>query len=110
MNYQNFAVLIDEAEFGLSRDAVCKALAAENIFARRYFYPPLHLHQAYANSQDRYRGKLPVTEKVAEQIICLPIYSEMSEEMLDGICQAMESIHYCAGRVQVTLAKGGHCV
>lgn len=99
MNYQNFAVLIDKAEFGLSRDQLYTALAAENILARKYFYPPLHLHQAYAAYREKYQAKLPITEKVANNILCLPLYSVMSDEMLDGICLAMESFHRYAGQL-----------
>jgi dTDP-4-amino-4,6-dideoxygalactose transaminase len=93
MNYQNFTVLVDEQTFGLSRDRLYAALAAENILARKYFYPPLHLHQAYVADRERYTHKLPVTEAVANRVLCLPIYSVMGEEMLNGICLAIESIH-----------------
>jgi len=99
VNYQNFAVLIDKAGFGLSRDKLHTALAAENIRARKYFYPPLHLHQAYAACREKCGGNLPITEKVASNILCLPIYSVMSDEMLDGICLAMETIHRYAGQL-----------
>ncbi|MCL4294656.1 MAG: DegT/DnrJ/EryC1/StrS family aminotransferase [Anaerolineae bacterium] len=98
-NYQNFAVLVDEAEFGLNRDEVHAALAAENIFTRKYFYPPLHQHQAYAPERAKYQGRLPVTEMVANRVLCLPFYSEMNQEMLEGICRAMESIHCYAGQL-----------
>lgn len=93
VNYQNFAIIIDEAEFGLSCDELHQALAAENILSRRYFYPPLHLHQAYAVYRESYQGRLPVTEAVAGNVLCLPFYSVMSEGVLDGICLAIESIH-----------------
>lgn len=89
-NYQNFVISVDEAGFGLSRDMLFDALVAENIVARKYFYPPLHWHDAYID----YRSmSLPVTERVASRVLCLPFYSEMTQEMLDGICHAMERIH-----------------
>jgi dTDP-4-amino-4,6-dideoxygalactose transaminase len=94
MNYQNFAVVVDPVKFGLSRDSLFTALMAENIAARKYFYPPLHHHRAYEAFSS---AILPVTEMVADRILCLPFYSEMSEEMLDGICLAFERIyHYFA--------------
>ncbi len=99
VNYQNFAVLIDKTEFGLSRDQLYDALAAENILARKYFYPALHLQQAYTAYRKKYRAKLPITEEVANNILCLPIYSVMSDEMLDGICLAVESIHQYADQL-----------
>ena len=96
MNYQNFAILIDEAEFGLSRDQLFDALAAENIIARKYFFPPLHQHDAYSVFRSQ---TLPVTERVSSQVLCLPFYSSMTEEMLDGICLAFEQIHSFAHEI-----------
>lgn len=90
-NYQNFALLVDEKEFGLSRDQLFEALVAENILARKYFYPPLHWHDAYAEYRD---VSLPVTERIASQVLCLPFYSEMTGKMLDGLCTAIERIHH----------------
>jgi len=90
-NYQNFVILVDEKEFGLSRDQLFEALVAENILARKYFYPPLHWHDAYAEYRD---VSLPVTERIASQVLCLPFYSEMTREMLDGLCTAIERIHH----------------
>ena len=37
VNHQNFAILVDELEFGVPRDRLHTALAAENIFSRKYF-------------------------------------------------------------------------
>jgi dTDP-4-amino-4,6-dideoxygalactose transaminase len=102
MNYQNFAVVIDEAEFGLSRDKLHAVLAAENIMARKYFYPPLHLQQAYAAYHKKYDGKLPITEAVADSVLCLPIYSVMSSEMIESICVAIESAHHYASQLKET--------
>ncbi len=99
-NYQNFAILVDETEFGISRDQLFNALVAENIIARKYFFPPLHWHEAYAD----YRSmSLPVTERVASQVLCLPFYSEMTQEMLDGICHAIERIYKYALQVKRAL-------
>lgn len=96
-NYQNFAILVDPSEFGLTRDELFTALAAENIFARKYFYPPLHHHDAYVE----YRHiSLPVTEQVSSQVLCLPFYSEMTPEMLDGLCSAIERIQHYAPRIR----------
>jgi dTDP-4-amino-4,6-dideoxygalactose transaminase len=101
-NYQNFGILVDEAEFGLSRDQLFTALAAENILARKYFYPPIHHQDAYSE----YRStSLPVTERVARQVLCLPFYSEMTQAMLDGICTAMERIHHYAPRIRHELGQ-----
>jgi len=97
MNYQNFAVLVDETEFGLSRDGLFTALRAENIAARKYFHPPLHKHDAYIEHHDI---GLPRTERVANSVLCLPFYSEMSSDVLGGLCVAIERIQAHAPAVR----------
>jgi dTDP-4-amino-4,6-dideoxygalactose transaminase len=88
-NYQNFAILVDEQQFGIYRDQLFDALKAENIFPRKYFYPPLHKHDAYREFSS---ASLPVTELVSGQVLCLPFYSEMSEFDLEILCATVERI------------------
>jgi dTDP-4-amino-4,6-dideoxygalactose transaminase len=97
---QNFAVLVDEDEFGLSRDDVHRALAAENIRSRKYFYPPVHRHDAYASMRP---GALPVTDHIAGRVLCLPFYSHMTASQLGGMADAFEKLHAHAPRVRRAL-------
>jgi dTDP-4-amino-4,6-dideoxygalactose transaminase len=99
---QNFAVLIDEQEFGLSRDEVFRALTAENVRCRRYFYPPVHRQQAYADVRT---GPLPVTDEVADRVLCLPFYSEMTVVQFDGMAAAFEKLHRHAPKVRQALRQ-----
>jgi dTDP-4-amino-4,6-dideoxygalactose transaminase len=69
-NYHYVPVLIEVAAFGLSRDLLYRLLWAENVLARRYFYPGLHRMEAYARGAPGV--SLPATESVAERILCLP--------------------------------------
>jgi dTDP-4-amino-4,6-dideoxygalactose transaminase len=101
INYQNLAILVAENDFGMSRDHLAAALAVENIMARKYFYPPLHRHQAYREFRAL---SLPVTERISNQILCLPFYSEMEEATVEGICLAIERIHAHAPAVRRVLA------
>jgi len=94
VNFQNYAILIDEQEFGLSRDQVFDMLKADNIFTRKYFYPPLHRHQSYLEISRGGINSLALTEIIAEQVLCLPMYSVMTEEEIDKICLALESLHF----------------
>ena len=52
-NQQSVVCEIDEAGFGLSRDALIAVLVAEGVVARRYFYPGLH--QNLSIRQRKYR-------------------------------------------------------
>jgi dTDP-4-amino-4,6-dideoxygalactose transaminase len=99
-NAQNFAVLVDEGLFGLSRDELHRALAADNVRCRRYFYPPVHRQKAYAGVPC---GELMVTSQVADAVLCLPFYSHMTPDQLDGIGDAFAMLHAHAPRVRNAL-------
>ena len=47
--------------------------------------------------------RLPVTERVSSQVLCLPFYSEMTEAMLDGMCKAIERIQRYSQEVKTCL-------
>lgn len=91
--FKDFPLLVGEAEFGLTRDQLAQALQAENVMSRRYFYPPLHQQQAYAQYRDSVSGDLHVTEAVAASVLCLPIFSHMEGETVDRICDTISRIH-----------------
>jgi dTDP-4-amino-4,6-dideoxygalactose transaminase len=99
---KDFAVLIDEAGFGKSRDWLFSALERENIQVRRYFYPPVHRQMLYREIWDK-RG-LPVTESISERILNLPIYSTLSDENVEKVCDAILRCHEFAGKKNLTKA------
>lgn len=82
-----YPTLIDEVEFGMSRDAMMTALERRGIMTRRY-YPAMHLDDSYTAE----RTSLPVTERVSSQVIALPIYNNMSEYEVDRISVAVREI------------------
>ena len=92
-NYQNLSLLVDENSFGLNRDLLFLALKAENVNARKYFYPPLHKHDAYANANGIVKCELSVTEHISDRVLCLPIYSDMSEPLAKDLSTAIKRIH-----------------
>ncbi len=56
-------------------------------------YPiPLHLQEAY-RYLDYKRGDLPVAEKIADEIISLPLYPEMTRKEVDYVCQTITSFY-----------------
>lgn len=89
-SYKDFALIIDPKRFGMSRDALVKALAKENIPTKKYFYPPLHQTDFYKQYSSI---KLPSTEKIAPNIVCLPIYNIMEDELIDSISEAVIKIN-----------------
>jgi dTDP-4-amino-4,6-dideoxygalactose transaminase len=99
-NYQNLSVLIEADEFGLDRDQLCLALRGDGIGARKYFYPPLHKHDAYRYMEESLPQPLPVTESVSERVLCLPIYSQMTDSEAKTMCTAIHHLHQHADAIR----------
>lgn len=80
--YSYFPVLIDEDEFGCSRDALYDYLKTKNIFCRRYFYPLITDFDTYKQLPSADPQNLPVAVRVSQQVLCLPIYPDLTNEEL----------------------------
>ncbi|KAF0129281.1 MAG: DegT/DnrJ/EryC1/StrS aminotransferase [Bacteroidetes bacterium] len=88
--YSYFPVFVDENKYGLSRDSLYDKLKQHNIYARRYFYPLISQFSTYRNLDSALPGKLPTAEKIAEKVICLPLYSQLSNEIVNTITQIIK--------------------
>ena len=89
--YSYFPIFIDKEKYGITRDELYEDLKKQNIFGRRYFYPLISQFPTYRDIESAQRGKMPVAEKVAEQVICLPIYSGLPLENVIEICALIKS-------------------
>jgi dTDP-4-amino-4,6-dideoxygalactose transaminase len=85
-NFQYIIIEICEEEFGLSRDLLIKVLHAENIRARRYFYPGVHNMEPYRSFFPNAKIMLPNTEMVAKCVVCLPTGNAADRTTIDDIC------------------------
>lgn len=85
--FSYFPILIDKEKLGISRDDLYETLKNNQIFGRRYFYPLISRFNPYRNLPSANPMNLPVAEKVAEQVLCLPMYSELDESDVLRICQ-----------------------
>jgi dTDP-4-amino-4,6-dideoxygalactose transaminase len=66
------------------RDAVAEALGAAQIGYGIHYPVPVHMQRAYADP--RYReGDFPVAERVAGEVLSLPIYPELTAEQIDAV-------------------------
>lgn len=83
-NYAYLPVFIDESKLNKTRDDIFTALANENIFARKYFYPLIQDYDCY---KDKYSSSnTPVAVYVANRILTLPLYSDLPLSIVDKIC------------------------
>jgi dTDP-4-amino-4,6-dideoxygalactose transaminase len=71
-NYQYIIVKLDPAQTGIDRDQLLSLLAAENVMARRYFYPGCHQMEPYASQRGANQLVLPETENLSHRVLALP--------------------------------------
>jgi dTDP-4-amino-4,6-dideoxygalactose transaminase len=83
-NYSYFPILLDNP-YSQSRDALYEALRAQNIFARRYFYPLISEFPMYRDMPSAQPANLPCATDAARRVLCLPIYSSLRTEDVDRI-------------------------
>ena len=98
--YKDFTIAVSEADFGLDREAVVRALAAEGIDTRRYFSPPVHRQQAYAGTA----AQLPVTDDVAARVLSLPMFAELEPGAVERVCEVLALLHERAEDVREAAA------
>ena len=91
-NYQYFVIRIDEKFFGRSRDYVYKKLKGYNIFTRKYFYPLCSEYPYYKQLPSSSRNNLPVAQKVAKEVLCMPLYGELSINDVEKICDILKCL------------------
>jgi dTDP-4-amino-4,6-dideoxygalactose transaminase len=71
-NFQYIVVDIDDRMSPLTRDQWLQVLHAENVLARRYFFPGMHRAEPYQSLDPFAVRRLPVTDAVLRRILVLP--------------------------------------
>ena len=71
------------------RDKLHSHLLADGIFSKVYFYP-IHLTDFYKNKFGTKSGMLPVTEKIADQVLTLPLYPNMTIEEKNLLIESID--------------------
>jgi dTDP-4-amino-4,6-dideoxygalactose transaminase len=88
-NYQYIILEIDEATTKISRDDLIKIFHAENIIARRYFYPGCHRMEPYRSYFPHAGLLLPETEELVKRILILPTGTAVGQAEISQICQIL---------------------
>jgi dTDP-4-amino-4,6-dideoxygalactose transaminase len=87
VNFQYIVLEIDEEVTQLSRDQMVEILHAENVLARRYFYPGCHKMEPYRSYFPNAGLMLPETEKLAKRVLSLPTGNTIGHDEISNICQ-----------------------
>jgi len=70
------------------RDDLHEFLIEKRIFSKVYFNP-IHLMPFYQKMFNLKKGYLPITEKIAEEILTLPLYPNMNREEKEYLVQSI---------------------
>lgn len=89
-NYQYIVMEIDESKAGISRDELVEILHAENVIARRYFYPGCHRMEPYRTCYPDAGLRLPLTERLADCVVTLPTGTAVSSQQISDICELIK--------------------
>ena len=105
-NHQYVVVEVEEAESGLSRDELQQVLQAEQVMARRYFYPGAHRMEPYRSYFPQAGLVLPETERLTRRVLTLPTGTAVDRKIVRCICDvirlAVENAPQVRRRLQST--------
>jgi dTDP-4-amino-4,6-dideoxygalactose transaminase len=119
-NHAYFPILVGP-EYPLGRDELYATLKRHGVHGRRYFYPLITDFPMYRGLPSAGKDNLPVATRVAQQVICLPIYPALPLETVDRIAEIVAEagrgrrscptipMQSCAHSVWPTSAWGSDC-
>jgi len=104
-NFQYVPVIVDERDCGIGRDRMIQLLHAENILARRYFYPGCHRMQPYKALFPHAGLMLPETEALSQRIMLLPTGTTMDLSQVGTICALLRQFVQWAPEINERLDR-----
>lgn len=90
-NFPYYPIFIDSEQYGKTRDKLYNYLKEYGIFGRRYFYPLISEFPMYKGLISAEQSNLVHAKKLSEQVICLPIYPELSDKVIIKIIKLIEN-------------------
>ena len=95
-NHAYFPILV-QPQYPLTRDALYTALKQQGIHARRYFYPLISTFPMYKALPSAAPERLPNAHAIAAQVICLPLYPDLTEHAQDRIIAILRDARAVCG-------------
>lgn len=89
-NYAYFPIFVDEAQYGMSRDELYFKMKEHNVLGRRYFYPLISEFSTYRGLDSAEPRNLPNAHKMANSVICLPMYHSLSNEDIQRVLNCIK--------------------
>jgi dTDP-4-amino-4,6-dideoxygalactose transaminase len=92
-NYAYFPIRVDPTLFGLDRNELNAVLRKCNIFPRKYFYPLCSRYSCYASLPSARPDNLPIAERMANQVLCLPLYGDLDTKTVETTCLIIKELN-----------------
>lgn len=83
-NFSYFPVVFDNYKY--TRDEIFERLKAENVVARKYFYPLINDFTCYKELETAGKEKTPIAAFIADRVLTLPLYADLDLEDVNRIC------------------------
>jgi dTDP-4-amino-4,6-dideoxygalactose transaminase len=101
-NWQYVVIEVDESA-GLTRDELQAVLWAENVLARRYFFPGCHRMEPYRTLFPDAAERLPETERLVQRVLALPTGTSMTTDAVTIVAGLVERAMHDAPRLRAAL-------
>jgi len=102
-NYQYVVTTVGD-DAALTRDELVQVLHAENVMARRYFYPGVHRMEPYRSYFPHAHLLLPATEQVCRQVLVLPTGTAVGPQDVARVCAIIKTALSNAPAIRKRLA------
>ena len=89
-NYSYFPIFVDAEKYGMTRDELYFKMKESQVLGRRYFYPLISEFSTYRGLDSAHPDNLPKAHRMADTVICLPMYHELGEEELERVIQLIK--------------------
>lgn len=90
-NYSYFPIFVSGHEYGESRDELYERLKSNGVYGRRYFYPLISSFSTYNGLESSSHKNLPFANKIANEVICLPIHQDLKDEEVDMVVKCIKN-------------------
>ena len=88
-NYSYFPIFVDAERYGMTRDELYFKMKERNVLGRRYFYPLISTFSTYRGLESAHPENLPEATKMAERVICLPMYHSLTDEEVERVLEVI---------------------
>ena len=86
-NYSYFPIFVNADEYGMTRDELYFKMRDNGVLGRRYFYPLISTFSTYRGLPSAAPENLPNATRVANEVICLPMHHQLSDDDIDRVLQ-----------------------